>query len=66
MIEKELKEHIEITAREVKAAETGESWVHPDDVAYNAKLFPALLVVYEHWAGEEAAAKLKKDVGYED
>jgi hypothetical protein len=66
MIVRELKEHIEITARDVAAARTGEGWVHPEDVEYNEKLLPALLVVYEHWAGEEAANKLKKELGYED
>jgi len=66
LIAKELKEHIEITARDMKAAETGEGWIHPEDVSYNVKLLPALFVVYEHWAGEEAAESLKEQVGYED
>jgi hypothetical protein len=66
MIAKELKEHVGFTARDVAAARTGEGWAHPEDVEYNEKLLPALLVVYEHWAGEEAAKKLKQEVGYED
>jgi hypothetical protein len=65
MIVKELKWHIENAACEMRAAETGEKWVHPEDVARNVKLLPALLVVYEHWAGEEAAAKLKQDLEYD-
>jgi hypothetical protein len=66
LIAKELKEHIEITAREIHAESTGESWVHPEDVVYNPKLLSALFIVYQHWAGEEAAESLKERVGYED
>ena len=64
MIVKELKWHIENAARDMKAAETGEGWAHPEDVAYNVRLLPALFVVYEHWAGEEAAESLKEQVGW--
>ena len=64
MIAKELKEHIEITARDMRAAETGEGWLHSEDVAYNVKLLPALFIVYQHWAGEEAAESLKERLGW--
>jgi hypothetical protein len=67
VIVKELKEHIESSARDVQAAKSGISWVHPEDAEYSKSiLLPALFVVYEYWAGEEAAEKLKEKVGYED
>jgi hypothetical protein len=66
MIVKELKWHIEDAARNMKAAKTGEGWVHPDDVEYNFKLLPALLVVYEHWAGEDEANKLKEEINADE
>jgi len=65
IVVKELKDHIEITARDVNIAKNG-GYVHPLDVEYCQRLLPALLVVYEHWVGEEAAAQLKQEVGYED
>jgi len=66
VIVKELKWHIQTIARDVEAAKTGEGWVHPDDAAHNPKLLSSLFVVYEYWAGEAAANKLKKELGYED
>jgi hypothetical protein len=65
IVVKELKGHIENTARDVNIAKNG-GYVHPLDVEYYQRLLPALLVVYEHWVGEEAAAQLKQEVGYED
>jgi len=61
----ELEGHILMTAHDIVAADYG-AHVHPDDDSYNRKLLPALFVVYEHWAGEEATADLKKQVGYEN
>lgn len=65
MVVKELKDSIEGTAQMVEAAKSHSSWVHPDDAEHNLKLLPALFLVYQHWAGEEAAAELKQQVGYE-
>jgi hypothetical protein len=64
LIAKELKEHIQIIARDVEAASTGEGWVHPEDAEYNPKLLSALFIVYQHWAGEEAAESLKEQLGW--
>jgi hypothetical protein len=58
----ELESNIFMTAHEIVAAHNDVP-VHPEDDAYNRKLIPALFVVYEHYAGEEAAANLKKQVG---
>jgi hypothetical protein len=66
MIAKELKEHIEITVRDMHAAKNGEGYAHPDDVVYNFKLLPALLIVYEHYAGEDAANKLKEEINADE
>ena len=66
IVVKELKDHIEITARDINAVKNGDGWVHPEDAERNLRLLPALLVVYEQWAGEEATEKLKEQVGYED
>ena len=62
IIADELESHIFMTAHEIVAADNDVP-VHPEDDAYNRKLIPALFIVYEHWAGEEAAANLKKQVG---
>jgi hypothetical protein len=51
-----------MTAYDIVAADNGIP-THPEDDSYNRKLFPALFVVYEHFAGEEMAAALKKQVG---
>lgn len=66
IVVKEIKWHIQTIARDVEAAKTGEGWVHPEDAEHNPKLLSALFVVYEYWAGEAAANKLKKELGYED
>jgi len=58
----ELESHILMTAYDIVAADNGIP-THPEDDSYNRKLFPALFVVYEHFAGEEMAAALKKQVG---
>jgi hypothetical protein len=58
----ELESQIFMTAHEIAAADNDEP-VHPEDDAYNRKLIPALFVVYEHFAGEEAVENLKKQVG---
>jgi hypothetical protein len=65
MIVKELKNQIELAVHDMEAAKAGESWTHPEDVAYNVKLLPALFIVYAHWAGEEAADHLKQDLEYD-
>ena len=62
IIADELESYIFMTAHEIVAADNDVP-VHPEDDAYNRKLIPALFVVYEHYAGEEAAANLKKQVG---
>jgi hypothetical protein len=62
IIADELESHIFMTVHEIVAADN-DVHVHPEDDAYNRKLIPALFIVYEHFAGEEAAANLKKQVG---
>jgi len=62
IIADEIESHIFMTAYDIVAADNDVP-VHPEDDAYNRKLIPALFVVYEHFAGEEAAANLKKQVG---
>ena len=64
MIVKELKYHIHITARDVEAAKKGEGWIHPEDAEYNPKLLSAMFIVYEHWAGEAEADRLKKELDW--
>jgi hypothetical protein len=58
----ELERHILMTAKYIVAADN-DVYVHPEDDAYNRKLIPALFIVYEYFAGKEAAANLKKQVG---
>lgn len=65
IVVKELKDHIEITARDINVAKNGDGWVHPEDAERNLRLLPALLVVYEQWAGEEEAEKMKKEIGFD-
>ena len=62
IIADEIESHIFMTAYDIVAADNGIP-THPEDDSYNRKLFPALFVVYEHFAGEEMAAALKKQVG---
>jgi hypothetical protein len=61
IIRHELRDHIEMIHRELAAAH----YIHPDDEADKQKLLPALYVVYEYWAGETEANKLKEEMGYE-
>lgn len=62
IIADEIESHIFMTAYDIVAADNGIP-THPEEDSYNRKLIPALFVVYEHFAGEEAAANLKKQVG---
>jgi hypothetical protein len=61
IIADELESHIFMIAHEIAAADN-DVHVHPEDDAYNRKLIPAFFIVYEHFAGEEAVANLKKQV----
>ena len=61
IIADELESQIFMTAHEIAAADNGVH-VHPEDDAYNRKLIPALFIVYEHFADEEAIANLKEQV----
>jgi hypothetical protein len=53
----EIREHIIM----VESEKNGK-WIHPDDKEHNKILLPALYVVYEYCAGEEAANKLKEQL----
>lgn len=56
IVRNEIRDHIYMVHRELMY----EGWVHPDDVEHNKVLLPALLTVYEYWAGEEAFKKIKE------
>lgn len=62
IVAKEIKDAIEIISHELRNKE----FIHPDDEARNLELLPALFLVYDYWAGEHEADKLKKELDYED
>lgn len=55
----ELREHIIMLHKEMMAGD----WVHPDDQADNAELFPAMCKVHKYWAGEAETKKLMDELG---
>lgn len=55
----ELREHIISLHKEM----TKDHWVHPDDQADNAELFPAMCKVHKYWAGEAESMRLMKELG---
>ena len=58
IVRNEVRDHIYMVHREEQAND----WIHPDDAEHNKILLPALLTVYEYWAGEEAAKKIKEQL----
>lgn len=64
IIEKELREHIIMLHKEMMA----DHWMHPDDQADSAELFPAMCKVHKYWAGEEESMRLMNElgIGHED
>ena len=58
---RELREHIIMVHKEV----VSENHVHPDDKTDAEELLPALLRVYQYWAGEAEVIKVTKELGYE-
>jgi len=56
IVRNEIRDNIYMTHREMKL----NRYIHPDDIAQNKKLFPALLVIYEYYAGEEELKKLQE------
>ena len=61
LVAQELKRQIEGFSEEANSG----SWMHPDDVAYAKEILPAMLMVYEYWAGKEAAESLKQNIAYD-
>ena len=59
IIEKELRAHIISLHKEMAA----DHWVHPDDQADNAELFPAMCKVHKYWAGEAESMRLMDELG---
>lgn len=57
IVRQELREHIIM----VEGEKNGR-WIHPDDEEHNKILLPALYVVYEYYAGEQAANELKEQL----
>lgn len=57
----ELRDHVLILHKEM----TEGDYIHPSDKIDNETLIPALLRVYEYWAGESELEKLKQEIGYE-
>ena len=57
----ELRSHSIMVHEEVVA----ENHVHPDDKTDAEELLPALLKVYQYWAGEAEVIKVTKELGYE-
>lgn len=57
----ELRSHIIMVHKEV----VSENHVHPDDKTDAEELLPALLKVYQYWAGEAEVIKVAKELGYE-
>lgn len=56
IVRNEIRDHIYMTHREMKL----NKYIHPDDVAQNEKLLPALLIIYEYYAGEEELKKVQE------
>ena len=57
IVRQEIREHIIM----VEGEKNGR-WIHQDDEEHNKILLPALYVVYEYYAGEQAANELKEQL----
>jgi hypothetical protein len=56
IVKNEIMERIEDCATMLQR----DKYAHPEDIAYSHKMLPALLIVYEYYAGEEAVNELRE------
>lgn len=67
IVRNEVRDHIYMVHRELQLeGRMHGEYVHPDDIEHNKILLPALLTVYEYWAGEEAANKIKEQLNADE